>query len=156
MSVIPFGVIGAILGHWILGLSVSVLSLFGIIALSGVVVNDSLVMVDFVNQARRDGVELRQAVMDAGIKRFRAIMLTSLTTFLGLVPIVTETSLQAQLIIPMAVSLAFGILFATVITLVLVPTLYVVLEDMKQSGRRYFTWLKAAPEKPPKPAAQGE
>ncbi|EKE68670.1 efflux RND transporter permease subunit [Gallaecimonas xiamenensis] len=141
MSVIPFGIIGAIVGHWLLGLSVSVLSLFGIIALSGVVVNDSLVMVDFVNQARAAGVPMRQAVVDSGIKRFRAIMLTSLTTFLGLVPIVFETSLQAQIIIPMAVSLAFGILFATIITLVLVPALYLILEDIKKALRRYWAWL---------------
>ncbi|MED5524270.1 MAG: efflux RND transporter permease subunit [Pseudomonadota bacterium] len=145
MSVIPFGIIGAIVGHWLLGLSVSVLSLFGIIALSGVVVNDSLVMVDFVNQARKEGVAIRQAVVDSGIKRFRAIMLTSLTTFLGLVPIVTETSLQAQIIIPMAVSLAFGILFATVITLVLVPALYLILEDFKKwvSGHLHWTFGSA-------------
>lgn len=148
MSVIPFGIIGAILGHWMLGLSISVLSLFGIIALSGVVVNDSLVMVDFVNQARAEGVPLRRAVSESGVRRFRAIILTSLTTFLGLVPIVTETSLQAKIVIPMAVSLAFGILFATVITLILVPALYIVLEDIKASISRYWHWLTGRDHKP--------
>lgn len=142
MSVIPFGIIGAVVGHLILGLSVSMLSMFGIIALSGVVVNDSLIMVDFVNRARQQGVPLKVAAVDSGVKRFRAIVLTSLTTFFGLVPILAEKSLQAQIVIPMAVSLAFGILFATVITLFLIPSLYLVLEDIKgayrNSWRFYF------------------
>ncbi|WKE64298.1 efflux RND transporter permease subunit [Gallaecimonas kandeliae] len=156
MSVIPFGIIGAILGHWMLGLSVSMLSMFGIIALSGVVVNDSLVMVDFVNQAREEGVPIRTAVVDSGVKRFRPILLTSLTTFLGLVPIVFETSLQAQIIIPMAVSLAFGILFATVITLVLVPALYLMLDDAKWAFRRYVHWtFRSGRSSAPAQAAQG-
>ncbi|KKL02353.1 efflux RND transporter permease subunit [Rheinheimera mesophila] len=129
MSVIPFGLIGAILGHMMLGLSVSIMSLFGLIALAGVVVNDSLVMVDFVNESRRSGMPLKDAVIGAGTRRFRPIMLTSLTTFLGLAPIVLEKSLQAQIVVPMAVSLAYGILFATVITLLLIPALYVILDD---------------------------
>ncbi|WP_341503782.1 efflux RND transporter permease subunit [Gallaecimonas sp. GXIMD4217] len=141
MSVIPFGIIGAIAGHLLLGLSLSMLSLFGIVALSGVVVNDSLIMVDFVNKERAAGVPIRQAVLDAGTKRFRAITLTSLTTFFGLLPIVLEKSLQAQIVIPMAVSLAFGILFATVITLVLVPALYVILDDLGHLRRRYVGWV---------------
>ncbi len=131
MSVIPFGVIGAIVGHWLLGLSISVLSLCGIIALTGVVVNDSLIMVDFVNRARKEGMSMRDAVIQSGVRRFRAILLTSLTTFFGLVPIILERSLQAQIVIPMAVSLAFGILFATVITLYMVPCLYLALADLK-------------------------
>jgi multidrug efflux pump subunit AcrB len=129
MSVIPFGTIGALVGHWILGIQVSMMSFFGIIALAGVVVNDSLILVDFINRERRLGVPLMQAVNDAATKRFRAILLTSLTTFFGLVPIVLETSLQAQIVIPMAASLAFGILFATVITLFLIPSLYLILDD---------------------------
>ncbi len=138
MAVIPFGTIGALIGHLILGIPVSMTSYFGIIALSGVVVNDSLILVDFVNRERETGVPLEQAVKDAARVRFRAILLTSLTTFLGLVPIaVFETSLQAQLVIPMATSLAFGILFATVITLFLIPTLYLMLDDFK-------TWWKEA------------
>lgn len=135
MSVIPFGAIGALLGHLLLGIQVSILSFFGLIALAGVVVNDSLILVDFVNRERAQGVELRQAVVDATRKRFRAILLTSLTTFFGLVPIVLETSLQAQLVIPMAASLAFGILFATVITLFLIPALYIALDQFGQWWR---------------------
>ncbi|WP_404339555.1 efflux RND transporter permease subunit [Pseudoalteromonas mariniglutinosa] len=132
MSVIPFGVIGAMFGHMILGMTMSGLSVFGIIAVAGVVVNDSLVMVDFVNKARAEGVAIKEAVMQAGARRFRAIMLTSITTFIGVLPIILETSLQAKIVIPMAVSLAFGVLFATVITLILIPCQYVALEDMKR------------------------
>lgn len=132
MSVIPFGLIGAVIGHMLLGLSMSIMSVFGLVALAGVVVNDSLIMVDFVNRARAEGVAIKQAVVQAGTQRFRAILLTSLTTFVGLAPIVLERSLQAKMVIPMAVSLAFGILFATVITLVLIPALYVMLEDVKK------------------------
>lgn len=132
MSVIPFGIIGAVAGHWILGMPISILSLFGIIALAGVVVNDSLILVDYVNKSREDGMALKAAVVDAGCMRFRAIVLTSLTTFAGLLPIVLERSLQAQMVIPMAISLAFGIVFATVITLLLIPCLYLVLDDLKR------------------------
>ncbi|MCC5852092.1 MAG: efflux RND transporter permease subunit, partial [Alkalimonas sp.] len=135
MSVIPFGLIGAVVGHMVLGLSMSIMSIFGLIALAGVVVNDSLIMVDFVNKARAAGHSIRQAVEEAGTMRFRAIVLTSMTTFLGLTPIVLERSLQAQIVVPMAVSLAFGILFATVITLILIPALYVILEDFKNLFR---------------------
>ncbi|WP_425416006.1 efflux RND transporter permease subunit [Pseudoalteromonas qingdaonensis] len=138
MSVIPFGVVGAVYGHAILGMTMSSLSFFGIIAVAGVVVNDSLVMVDYVNKARAQGVAIKQAVVEAGCKRFRAILLTSITTFIGLVPIIMETSLQAQIVIPMAVSLAFGVLFATVITLVLIPCQYVALEDFKRVMRKLF------------------
>ncbi len=132
MSVIPFGVIGAMFGHMILGMTMSSLSMFGIIAVAGVVVNDSLVMVDFVNKARAEGVPIKEAVMQAGARRFRAILLTSVTTFIGVMPIIMETSLQAKIVIPMAVSLAFGVLFATVITLILIPCQYVALEDTKR------------------------
>ena len=132
LTVIPFGIIGAVFGHMILGLDLSVLSMFGIAAASGVVVNDSLVMVDFVNKARKRGESLKDAVMHAGTKRFRAILLTSITTFIGLVPIIFfETSAQAQIVIPMAVSLSFGVLFATIVTLVLIPSLYLIIEDIK-------------------------
>ena len=133
MVVIPFGVIGAVMGHFILGMDLSALSVMGILAASGVVVNDSLVMVDYVNNARKSGVPLKDAVMFAGTKRFRAIMLTSLTTFIGLAPIIFfETSAQAQIVIPMAISLSFGVLFATLVTLVLIPNLYVIIEDLKK------------------------
>jgi multidrug efflux pump subunit AcrB len=116
-------------------------SFFGVIALSGVVVNDSLIMVDFVNQSVRNGVEKQAAVIDSGSKRFRAILLTSLTTFFGLLPMLLEPSLQAQMVIPMAVSLGFGIIFATVITLLLVPCLYIVLDDI---GKLSARWKKPA------------
>ncbi len=132
MVVIPFGVIGAVLGHMIVGMDLNMFSVFGILAASGVVVNDSLVMVDYVNNSRKSGVKLREAVIFAGTKRFRAIMLTSITTFIGLVPIVFfETSMQALIVIPMAVSLAFGVLFATLVTLIFIPSLYIIIEDIK-------------------------
>jgi len=132
MTVIPFGIVGSIIGHLMLGMNLSTLSVFGIIAAAGVVINDSLVMVDYVNNSRKQGVRLHEAVMYAGSKRFRAIMLTSLTTFIGLVPIVFfEKSMQAQIVIPMAVSLSFGVLFATVVTLILIPILYIIIEDIR-------------------------
>ena len=140
MSVIPFGIIGALFGHLVQGLAMSVLSLCGIVALAGVVVNDSLILVDFVNRAREQGLSVRQAAIDSGCYRFRAIILTSLTTFVGLVPIILERSLQAQIVIPMATSLAFGILFSTVVTLILVPLLYIILDDAKRTGSRFFHW----------------
>jgi len=137
MVVIPFGVIGSVFGHFLLGMDLSALSVMGILAASGVVVNDSLVMVDYVNNARRSGVKLKDAVIHAGTKRFRAILLTSITTFIGLVPIIFfEVSAQAQIVIPMAISLAFGVLFATIVTLVLIPSLYLVIEDLKKLVRR--------------------
>ncbi|WP_394391679.1 efflux RND transporter permease subunit [Shewanella woodyi] len=147
MTVIPFGIIGALFGHLILGLTLNILSLFGIIALAGVVVNDSLILVDFVNRARSEGQSITQAAIDSGCYRFRAIILTSLTTFVGLVPILLETSLQAKIMIPMATSLAFGILFSTLVTLILIPLLYIMLDDLKRlltrfSGglRRFYIW----------------
>lgn len=132
MAVIPFGVIGSVLGHMIMGIDLSALSLFGIIAAAGVVVNDSLVMVDYINKSRESGIAMKKAVLEAGCRRFRAIMLTSLTTFIGLMPIMTETSMQAKMVIPMATSLAFGVLFATVVTLMLIPCLYLAIEDIKK------------------------
>lgn len=131
MLVIPFGITGAILGHWITGYTMSMISIFGIIALAGVVVNDSLVMVDFINKYKESGHTTLEAALQAGTRRFRAILLTSLTTFFGLVPMLMETSLQAKVIIPMAISLAFGILFATIITLILIPVWYVILDKFK-------------------------
>ncbi|WP_318522420.1 efflux RND transporter permease subunit [Photobacterium leiognathi] len=140
MSVIPFGIIGAIAGHYLAGLTLNLLSVFGILALAGVVVNDSLVLVSFINRALKQGVPLEQAVVNAGCSRFRAIVLTSLTTFFGLAPILLEDSLQAQIVIPMATSLAFGILFATVVTLLLVPSLYLILADTKRGMKRFYHW----------------
>ena len=129
MSVIPFGLIGAVFGHILLGKAISMFSLFGLIALSGVVVNDSIILVDFINRARRAGVSVYEAVITSGKERFRPIILTSMTTAAGLMPIMLETSLQAQFVIPMAISLSFGIIFATIITLFLIPSLYMLQED---------------------------
>ena len=131
MVVIPFGLIGAILGHMLLGQAMSILSILGLVALAGVVVNDSLVLVDFINLERTEGIPIRKAIEEAGTKRFRPIVLTSLTTFVGLLPLLFETSLQAQFLIPMATSLSFGVLFATFMTLLLVPAFYSILEDVK-------------------------
>ena len=128
MSSIPFGITGAVLGHIFLGLNLSVLSMMGIVALTGVVVNDSLVMVDFINRYRSEGNSIKNAVLEAGPRRFRPIFLTSLTTFVGLIPLILEKSTQAKFMIPMAVSLSFGVLFATAITLLLVPVSYLTLE----------------------------
>ena len=136
MSAIPFGLIGAVLGHVLMGLDLTILSMFGIVALTGIVVNDSLVMVDFINRRVRGGIPLFEAVREAGAARFRPILLTSLTTFAGLTPLLLERSVQAQFLIPMAVSLAFGVLFATGIILVGVPVGYVILEDFKGLGAR--------------------
>jgi multidrug efflux pump subunit AcrB len=130
MLAIPFGIVGAVIGHILLGHDLSLVSLMGIIALSGVVVNDSLIMVDYANRKRGDKTAY-EAIHEAGIRRFRPIMLTTFTTFGGLTPIILETSRQAYHLIPMAISLGFGILFATAIILVIVPCFYMVLEDLK-------------------------
>jgi multidrug efflux pump subunit AcrB len=145
MSVIPFGIIGAVIGHIIMGKAISMFSLFGLIALAGVVVNDSLIMVDFVNKAREKGVALRQAVIESGTQRFRAIILTSFTTAAGLMPIMLETSVQAQYMIPMAISLSFGIIFATAITLFLIPSLYILQIDGFARTRRTVDWILGRP-----------
>ena len=132
MSAIPFGFTGAVIGHIIMGMNLAVLSIIGIVALSGVVVNDSLVMVDFINRYKReDGKTSLEAALAAGPRRFRPILLTSITTFVGLFPLLIEKSVQAQFLIPMAISLAYGVLFATLITLILVPTSYLIIEDIK-------------------------
>jgi multidrug efflux pump subunit AcrB len=136
MSVIPFGAAGAMLGHMIMGMSLTIMSLMGMLALTGVVVNDSLVLVDYINKRRAEGMPLMEAVGTAGIARLRPVLLTSLTTFAGLTPLIFEKSTQAQFLIPMAVSLGFGILFATFITLLLVPLNYLVLEDLRRLGGR--------------------
>jgi len=134
MSAIPFGMIGAVWGHSLLGIDLALLSLFGIIALSGVVVNDSLLVITFYNQLRSKGVEIDDALIEAGSKRFRPILLTSLTTFFGLLPMILEKSVQAQFLIPMAVSLGFGILFATFIILLGVPVGTKLLEQITKTS----------------------
>ena len=132
MVSIPFGIMGAVIGHLIMGYSLSVMSTFGVVALSGVVINDSLVLIDFANRNRQEGLNGHDAIHGAGIHRFRPIMLTTLTTFGGLAPMIFETSRQARFLIPMAISLGFGILFATFITLLLVPVIYLIIEDLRQ------------------------
>jgi multidrug efflux pump subunit AcrB len=132
MVSIPFGIVGAVLGHLLMGYSLSIMSLFGIVALTGVVVNDSLVLIDFTNRRRQKGDPAKAAVLSAAVNRFRPILLTSLTTFGGLTPLILETSLQARFMIPMAISLGFGVLFATLITLILVPSFYLAIEDLRQ------------------------
>ncbi|MCF6311271.1 MAG: efflux RND transporter permease subunit [Verrucomicrobiales bacterium] len=138
MSAIPFGIVGAVLGHVVMGLDLSIMSMCGIVALSGVVVNDSLVLVDYVNRHRGDSASIVDAAWEAGARRFRPILLTSLTTFAGLTPMLLETDIQAKFLIPMAVSLSFGILFATAITLILVPSIYLMLDDALRLLRRIF------------------
>jgi len=150
LTAIPFGIMGAIFGHALLNWQISIFSMMGVIACAGVVVNDNLVLIDRVNTLRGQGLALREAVLQAGEDRFRPIILTSLTTFVGLLPIMSETSVQAQFLIPMVTSLAFGVLFATGVTLVLVPALYIVGEDsaalagrLKQLGRHYILGLSS-------------
>jgi hydrophobic/amphiphilic exporter-1 (mainly G- bacteria), HAE1 family len=126
MAIIPFGIVGAVIGHWVMDLPLTLFSTLGLVALTGIVVNDSIVLVDFINSAVRGGMPLNQAVLEAGGRRFRPVMLTSLTTIAGLAPILTETSFQAQLVIPMAASLCFGLMTSTVLVLVLVPTFYLI------------------------------
>ena len=147
MSIIPFGLIGAVLGHWIMGKNISILSLLGLMALIGVVINDSLVLVDFINQQRRAGVSVREAIRAAGVRRFRPVILTSLTTFLGLTPLMFDRSTTAQFLIPMAISLGFGILFATLITLLLVPVNFMIAEDVREllRGKRQSSKDKELP-----------
>jgi multidrug efflux pump subunit AcrB len=137
MGVIPFSIIGSLIGHAIMGMTLSISSILGMLALTGVVVNDSLVLVDYINRKRLEGMDLLDAVRKAGGARFRPILLTSLTTFAGLLPLMFEKSTQAQFLIPMAVSLGYGILFATLLSLVLVPVSYLVLEDIK----RILHWI---------------
>ena len=129
MTAIPFGIVGAVLGHILLGYDLSLISLMGVVALSGVVVNDSLIMIDYANK-KRSSLSAFKAIHEAGIRRFRPIILTTLTTFGGLTPIILETSRQAYYLIPMAISLGFGIIFSTSIILIIVPCLYMILEDI--------------------------
>lgn len=143
MAAIPFGVVGAVLGHMLMGMGLSMISLFGVIALSGVVINAAIVMIDYANHARAGGLPAQEAIWRAGVRRFRPILLTTLTTFGGLAPMIFETEAQAKFLVPMAVSLGYGILFATLIVLLLIPALYLIVEDLK--------WL--ADPKRPRPGA---
>jgi multidrug efflux pump subunit AcrB len=134
MSAIPYGIVGAVWGHVLMGWDLTLLSLFGVVALSGVVVNSSLLLIDFINRARRAGMSVEESIIESGVRRFRPIVLTAVTTFLGLTPLLLETSLQAQFLIPMAISLGFGVLLSTAITLMLVPVGY----SLLSSGKRFF------------------
>ena len=136
MTAIPFGIVGAVIGHILLGYDLSLVSLMGVIALSGVVVNDSLIMIDYANKRRKEGFAIYKSIHEAGLRRFRPIMLTTMTTFGGLAPIILETSSQAFHLIPMAISLGFGIVFATAIILVIVPCLYLSLEDIRLMAKK--------------------
>jgi multidrug efflux pump subunit AcrB len=140
MLAVPFAIIGALLGHIVLDITPSYLSIFGMLALAGVSVNDTLVMVDYVNRRMREGAGLHQAALEAGARRFRPIMLTSITTFAGLMPLLLDRSLQAQFLIPMAVSLAFGVMFATIVTLFLVPCSLLAAEDAGRALARLRDW----------------
>jgi multidrug efflux pump subunit AcrB len=145
MIAIPFGMVGAIIGHLLMGYSISIISIMGMIALSGVVVNDALVLIDYANRMRAEGHDAFESIRLAGVRRFRPIILTTLTTFGGLAPMIFETSMQARFLIPMAISLGYGILFATIVTLGLVPTLYLIIEDAKRGlGRLLGGSLGAA------------
>jgi multidrug efflux pump subunit AcrB len=148
MLAVPFGAIGALFGHLIMDITPSYLSVFGILALAGVVVNDSLVMVDFINQKRTAGEGIFESVIQSGTRRFRPIFLTSITTFAGLMPLLFDRSLQAQMLIPMATSLAFGILFATVITLFLIPCAYLVAEEIRGLLGKAWIWWRHPNGKP--------
>jgi multidrug efflux pump subunit AcrB len=138
-----------------MGINLTILSMFGIVALAGVVVNDSLVLVDLLNRFRAEGHPVAEAARRASIGRFRAIILTSVTTFAGLTPLLLEKSLQAQFLIPMAVSLAFGVIFSTFITLVLVPSAYLVLEDLRGLLSRAFRWYLGGPSEAEAAAPSG-
>ncbi|MCW1884479.1 efflux RND transporter permease subunit [Luteolibacter flavescens] len=140
MLAVPFGIIGALAGHMIRDITPSFLSIFGMLALAGVVINDSIVMVDFINQRRAQGGDLFNAVIDAGTRRFRAIMLTSLTSFAGLLPVIFDTSQQSQMLVPMAVSLGFGLLFSATITLFLVPSAFLVMEEILGKAKAFGIW----------------
>ncbi|MFP6737309.1 MAG: efflux RND transporter permease subunit, partial [Planctomycetota bacterium] len=153
MSVIPLGLVAAVWGHIFMGMDMTIFSMFGLVALTGVLVNDSLVLVDFINISRKAGAGLSETIAMAGRVRFRPILLTSLTTFAGLTPLLLERSLQAKFLIPMAVSLGFGVLFATAISLVMVPVGYLILEDIKGLFSEETAGKEAGPQPALEPAA---
>lgn len=155
MSIIPFGLVGAVVGHFLTGQNLSVLSIFGMLALVGVLVNDSLVLVDYINKRRQQGMELVESVLNAASIRFRPVILTSITTFAGLAPILMDGSQQAKWLKPMATSLAFGILFATIITLIIVPVNYLVAREFKYFCKRssasiWASWIEFWNKEDPK------
>ena len=141
MTVIPFGAVGAIVGHYVLGVELMFFSALGIVALAGVVVNSSLVLVDYANRLRREGTGLIEAITKACVLRFRPILLTSVTTFVGLIPLMTTVTPATGPFLPIAISLAWGVLFATFITLLLVPCLYLMVEDLLDFVGSFKAWL---------------
>ncbi len=149
MLAVPFGLIGAVAGHLLMGFPITMLSWFGLVALTGVVVNDSLILVDFINRGRRAGLGVREAILEGGRVRLRPILLTSITTICGLAPLMAEKSFQAQVLIPMAVSLAFGLAFATLLTLLVLPCLYYILHDAHRAARGLWTGVWEEPELAP-------
>ena len=153
---VPFGIVGAVIGHIVMGFNLSFMSMMGIVALSGVVVNDSLVLIDAVNRLRVTGMPMLDSVIAGGAVRFRPIILTSLTTFFGLAPMILETSVQARFLIPMAISLGFGIIFATLITLLLVPAAYVIMEDGVRGLKHAWRWVWGTDQAPRSEAAKQE
>jgi len=146
MTAIPCGVVGAVVGHWVMGYPLTILSLIGLVALTGIVVNDSLILLDFINREVAAGVPVFEAVIDGGKARLRAIILTSVTTIAGLAPLMAERSFQARFLIPMAISISFGLAFATVLTLVIVPSLYLVVHDLRGLLRRIRGWVVPSPQ----------
>jgi len=144
MSVIPFGLTGALFGHWVMGIDLTILSLFGMFGLSGIVVNDSIILVSFFQQLRSGGMSVPEALIEASCQRLRAVLLTSLTTIAGLGPLLFETSYQAQFLIPMATSLAFGLAFTTVLVLLVIPSLLSIHESAHGLLRRWFGRQKLA------------
>jgi multidrug efflux pump subunit AcrB len=144
MAAIPLGLVGAVVGHWLLGYDLTMLSLFGMVGISGVVVNDSLVLLDRINENTRSGRTVLESTLEAGGARFRAVLLTTVTTVMGLAPLMTERSTQAKTLIPMAISLTFGLAFATALTLLVVPALHLALNDMRRLAR----WLRRGGEYP--------
>jgi multidrug efflux pump subunit AcrB len=151
LAAIPFGVNGALVGHLIMGYPLTMLSTMGLVALTGIVVNDSLILVDFINRERRAGMSTVEAVITGGKRRLRPILLTSLTTILGLAPMMAEQSFQARFLIPMAISISFGLAFATVLTLLVVPSLYLMVEDLRRGV--HLLWYGT---QPPAPGAELE
>lgn len=151
MSAIPFGMVGAVWGHVLMGFSLSLMSMMGLVALSGVVVNDSLILIVSVNRYREEGMSMWDAIIAGGARRFRPILLTSLTTFFGLAPMILETSVQARFLVPMAVSLGFGVLAATFIMLLIVPCSYIILEDARRNMSNFFARFRGRPTVPPPP-----
>ena len=149
MTAIPFGMIGAVIGHILMGFEISVMSMMGFVALSGVVVNDSLILIVAINDFREQGLSMREAIVAGGTRRFRPILLTSLTTFFGLAPMILETSVQARFLVPMAISLGFGVLGATGILLLLVPCSYLILEDVRRWTSNFFARMRGRPTIPP-------